>query len=157
MSTTTIQMPEKVEIDIETLSPTFGRFILQPLEKGYGATVGNSLRRVLLSSLPGFAITSIRIEDILHEFTTVPGVVEDISEIIMNLKQVRMHLPEKKFTQVDLSLKGKKEFKAGYIQEMYPDVQIFNPDFHIATLSNDNSRLEITLTISRGKGYSPAD
>ena len=108
MSTTTIQMPEKVEIDNETLSPIFGRFILQPLEKGYGATVGNSLRRVLISSLPGFAITSIRIEDILHEFTTIPGVVEDISEIIMNLKQVRMRLVEKKFTQVDLSLKGKR-------------------------------------------------
>jgi DNA-directed RNA polymerase subunit alpha len=157
MSTTTIQMPEKVEIDNETLSPIFGRFILQPLEKGYGATVGNSLRRVLISSLPGFAITSIRIEDILHEFTTIPGVVEDISEIIMNLKQVRMRLVEKKFTQVDLSLKGKREFKAGYIQEMAPDVEILNPDFHLATLSKENARLEITLTIARGKGYSPAE
>ena len=96
MSWPNFQMPDKVELDESTYSTTFGRFIVQPLERGFGTTIGNALRRVLLSSLPGAAITSIRIDGIQHEFSTIPGVVEDVSEIILNLKEVRFKLISKK-------------------------------------------------------------
>jgi len=157
MITTSIQMPKKVEIDESSKSATFGRFILQPLEKGYGVTVGNAFRRVLLSSLPGQAFTSVRIERILHEFSTIKGIVEDVSEIILNLKQVRMRLNEKKLSHIEINLKGKKEFTAGDIMKAYPDIEILNPEQHIATLSSTDARLEMVLTIGRGRGYVPAD
>lgn len=149
-------MPEKVQLDEATYSNTFGRFNLQPLEKGFGVTIGNAFRRVLLSSLPGTAFTALRIEGVLHEFSTIPGVVEDVSEIILNLKAIRMKLINKKLNRVVLELKGPKEITAGDIQKASPELEILNPSQHIATL-NGGAEFEMELRIGRGKGYVPAE
>ena len=106
---TNFQMPEKVQLDETSYSNTFGRFVLQPLEKGFGVTIGNAFRRVLLSSLPGTAFTAIRIEGVLHEFSSIPGAVEDVAEIILNLKSVRMKLLNKKLAKVVVDLPGPPE------------------------------------------------
>ncbi len=152
MLTTNFQMPEKVQLDEATYSNTFGRFTLQPLEKGFGVTLGNAFRRVLLSSLTGTAFTAIRIEGVLHEFSTIPGVVEDVAEIILNLKGVRMKPLSKKVTKVTVELKGPKEFTAADIQKASPEIEILNPSQHIATL-NAGASCEVELRIGRGKGY----
>jgi DNA-directed RNA polymerase subunit alpha len=149
-------MPENVELEESSYSSTFGRFIVQPLERGFGTTIGNALRRVLLSSLPGAAITMIRIDGVHHEFSTIPGVVEDVSEIILNLKEVRFKLINKKPDKVMLELKGPHEFKAGDIQNGTTDFEILNPDHHLATL-NKGADIKIELRIGRGHGYVPAE
>jgi len=149
-------MPEKIQIDEASRSGFFGRFIVQPLEKGYGVTIGNSLRRVLLSSLPGYAITGFRVEGALHEFTSIPGVVEDVPEIVLNLKQVRLKALERKMGRVVIPLKGPMEFTAGEIGKAAPELEILNPSLHIATLNSDAS-FELDLRIGRGIGYIPAD
>jgi DNA-directed RNA polymerase subunit alpha len=151
-----LQMPENVELEESSYSSTFGRFIVQPLERGFGTTIGNALRRVLLSSLPGAAITMIRIDGVHHEFSTIPGVVEDASEIILNLKEVRFKLINKKPDKVVLDLKGPHEFKAGDIQNGTTDFEILNPDHHLATL-NKGADVKIELRIGRGHGYVPAE
>lgn len=150
------KMPESVEIDETTYSNKYGKFVVQPLERGFGTTIGNSLRRVLLSSLPGAAITSIRIDGILHEFSTIPGMVEDVTEMILNLKQVRIKLINKRPDKVVLELKGPKEFTAGDIANGTADFEILNPDLHIATL-NEDADFRMELRIGRGKGYVPAE
>ncbi len=129
-----LRMPEGIELDDSTYTNTYGKFTVQPLERGFGVTIGNALRRVLLSSLPGAAITSVRFENVLHEFSTIPGVVEDVAEIILNLKQVRIKLINKRPDKVTLDLQGPMEFKAGDIMDGTTDFEILNPDFHIATL-----------------------
>jgi DNA-directed RNA polymerase subunit alpha len=149
-------MPEKVQLDESSFSNVFGRFILQPLEKGFGVTMGNALRRVLLSSIPGTAFTAVRIEGVLHEFSTINGVVEDVAEIILNLKSVRMKLINKKLNRILLQMKGPKEVSAADIQKSNPEIEILNPDQHIATL-NAGSEFEMELRIGRGKGYVPAE
>lgn len=156
MAITNFTMPEKVQLDEGNFSLTFGRFILQPLEKGFGVTIGNAFRRVLLSSLPGSAFTALRIENVLHEFSTIPGVIEDVAEIILNLKAVRMKLINKKANHVVVALKGPKDFKAADIQKASPELEILNPGQHIATL-NAGTELEVELYIGRGKGYIPAE
>ncbi|HET6271935.1 MAG TPA: DNA-directed RNA polymerase subunit alpha [Bacteroidota bacterium] len=156
MTTGTIQMPEKIQLDDSTYSNTFGRFIIQPLEKGFGVTIGNAMRRVLLSSLPGYAITALRVDGIQHEFSTIPGVVEDAPDMILNLKQVRMKLVNKKTNRVLLPLRGPMEFTAGEIQKASPDVEILNPSLHIATL-NSEANFELDLRINRGVGYVVAE
>lgn len=156
MVATNYQMPEKVQIDEVSYTNTFGRFILQPLEKGFGVTIGNAFRRVLLSSLQGTAFTALRIEGVLHEFSTIPGVVEDVSEIILNLKSVRMKLINKKLNRVVLEMKGPKNVTAADIQKANPEIEILNPDQHIATL-NAGAQVEIELRIGRGKGYVTAE
>lgn len=156
MITTNYQMPEKVQLDENNYSNTFGRFILQPLEKGFGVTIGNAFRRVLVSSLPGTAFTAIRIEGVLHEFSTIPGVVEDVSEIILNLKAVRMKLINKKLTRIVVEVKGPRDFTAADIQKSNPELEILNPNQHIATV-NAGSSFEMELRIGRGKGYVPAE
>ena len=128
MTTGTIQMPEKIELDESSRSVTFGRFIVQPLEKGFGVTLGNSMRRVLLSSLPGYAITAFKVDGVQHEFSSIPGVVEDVPEIVLNLKRVRMRLLNKKATRAVVPLKGPMDFTAGEIQKATPEVEILNPD-----------------------------
>jgi len=150
------QMPEKVQLDEGSYTNTFGRFILQPLEKGFGVTIGNAFRRVLLSSLPGTAFTALRIDNVLHEFSTIKGVVEDVAEVILNLKSVRMKLINKKLNRVVVQFSGAREFTAGDIQKMNPEIEILNPEQHIATLNSDAS-FEMELRIGRGKGYVPAD
>jgi len=151
-----LQMPEGVELEEQSYSSTFGRFIVQPLERGFGTTIGNALRRVLLSSLPGAAITMIRIDNVLHEFSSIDGVVEDVTQIILNLKEVRFKLINKKPDRVLLDLKGPREFMAGDIQNGTTDFEVLNPDHHIATL-NKGANFKIELRIGRGHGYVPAE
>jgi len=149
-------MPERVEIDQSTRTNTFGRFILQPLEKGFGVTIGNSMRRVLLSSLPGTAIVAIRIEGVLHEFSTIKGMVEDVSDFVLNLKQVRFKPVDKKLGKISMKVKGPGELKAADIQKFTSEVEILNPDCHLATL-NEEADFELELKLGRGKGYVPAE
>ena len=156
MSWSNLQMPERIEVEESTYTDKFGRFFVQPLEKGYGVTVGNMLRRVLLASLHGAAITAIKVNDIQHEFTEIDGVYEDVTEIILNLKQVRLKLINKHPEKVNLTLSGPMELKAGMIQEQSSDFEVLNPDLHIATL-NESAKLDIELRIGKGKGYVTAD
>jgi len=149
-------MPESIELDESTYSSTYGKFIVQPLERGYGVTIGNALRRVLLSSLQGAAITSVRIDGILHEFSTIPGVVEDVSEIILNLKEVRIKLLNKRPDKVVLNLKGPGVFKAGDIMKNTTDFEILNPE-HIVCTMNDKADFSMELRIGKGRGYVPAE
>ncbi len=155
MSVSYLKMPEAVVLDETTYTNTFGKFTLQPLERGYGVTLGNSLRRALLSSLTGAAITSVKFSGVLHEFTTIEGIVEDVSEIILNLKQVRMKFLTKKPNKIDLSFNGEGEFTAADIQKHSSEVEILNPDLHIATL-NKNVKVDIEIRVGKGKGYVPA-
>jgi DNA-directed RNA polymerase subunit alpha len=148
---------EKPKIETVTISEdgTFGKFIIEPLERGYGITLGNSLRRILLSSLPGAAATSVQIDGVLHEFSTVPGVLEDVTEIIINLKSLalRIHSDEEKILEIDVEGEGK--IKARDIRAD-SDVEILNPDLHIATLSAD-ARLHMRIFAGRGRGYVQLD
>jgi len=156
MSYPFIKMPEGVVQDESSKSVTFGRFSVQPLERGFGVTLGNSLRRVLLSSLTGAAISAVKIEGVLHEFSTIPGVVEDTTDIILNLKKIRMRILNKKTLGCEISLSGSKEFKAGDIQKACPDIEILNPDLHIARLNGD-AKLNIEIRFGIGKGYVPSN
>jgi DNA-directed RNA polymerase subunit alpha len=156
MVTPNFQMPDKVQIDESSYSNTFGRFILQPLEKGFGVTIGNAFRRVLLSSLPGAAFTAVRIDGVLHEFSTINGAVEDLAEIILNLKSVRLKLVNKKLTKITVPLKGPKEVTAADFQKASPEIEILNPGQHIATL-NAGTEFEMELHLGRGRGYVPAE
>jgi DNA-directed RNA polymerase subunit alpha len=149
-------MPENVVIEESSYSDTFGKFIVQPLERGYGVTLGNSLRRILISSLTGTAIVAIKINDAPHEFTTIKGVVEDLSEMVLNLKEVRFKELTGKSNKIELSLKGPAEFTAKDIQDETSDFQILNPEQHIATL-NKKAVLKIELRIDAGVGYVPAE
>ncbi len=156
MSLSYLKMPDAVVLDEASYTNTFGKFTLQPLERGYGVTLGNSLRRVLLSSLTGAAITSVKFSGVLHEFTTIEGVVEDVSEIILNLKQVRMKLLANKPDKIVLSFEGEGEWKAEDIQKASNEIEILNPDLHIATL-NKKAKFDVELRVGKGKGYVPAN
>lgn len=156
MNGSNFQMPEAVEIDETTHTDTYGKFVIQPLERGYGVTIGNSLRRVLISSLQGAAIVSARLDGVLHEFSTVPGVTEDMTEIVLNLKQVRFKLLNKKPDKVVLHLRGPKEFTARDIQIGNNDFEVLNPEHHIATLNRD-AEVKLELQVRRGRGYVPAE
>lgn len=155
MSVSYLKMPEAVVLDESSYSNTYGKFSLQPLERGYGVTLGNSLRRVLLSSLTGAAITSVKFSGVLHEFTTIEGVVEDVSEIILNLKQVRMKLLSKKPNKIEISFNGEGDFTASDIQKSSNEIEILNPDLHIATL-NKSAKFDIELRVGKGTGYVPS-
>lgn len=148
---------EKARIDCAELSAdgAYGKFVIEPLERGFGNTLGNALRRVLLSSLPGVAVTSIKIEGIQHEFSTVPGVTEDVSEIILNLKALSAKLYSDQPKTVMLDVKGPTEVKAGDIA-VDDELEFVDPDAHIATL-NEDAHLQMTLTIDKGRGYVSAD
>jgi DNA-directed RNA polymerase subunit alpha len=148
---------EKPNIEVAELSEDgrYGKFVVGPLERGYGTTLGNSLRRILLSSLPGAAATSIKIDGVQHEFSTVPGVVEDVTEIILNLKKMAIKLHSDGIKTVYIDAKGAQEIKAGDIK-CDSDVEIFNPDLHIATLNSD-ARLYAEITLSKGRGYVSAE
>ena len=152
MNSLNLQMPESIELDESTYSNNYGKFIVQPLERGFGVTIGHSLRRALLSSLPGAAITSLRIENVNHEFSTIPGVHEDVPEIIMNLKQVRFKLINKKPDKVYIRFKGAGVFKAGDIGANTSDFEVLNPDLDIATM-NEDTDFGLELRIGRGRGY----
>ena len=147
-----LQMPEGIELDEANYTNSSGRFIVQPLERGFGVTIGNALRRVLLSSLPGAAISMIRVDGVLHELSTISGVVEDVAEMILNFKEVRFKLLHKRPDKVILHLEGPREFKAGDIQNGTTEFEILNPERHIATL-NEDANFDIEVRISRGHGY----
>lgn len=135
--------------------PNYGKFVVEPLERGYGTTLGNSLRRILLSSLPGVAVTSVKIDGILHEFSTIPGVKEDVTEIILNLKKLAVRLTGENEKRVVINEVGPKEVTAADIIKD-SDIEIFNPELHIATLDEDTTLvMEINLAI--GRGYVPAE
>ncbi len=149
------QKPKRLEIDMETLTSVYGKFYAQPFERGFGTTVGNALRRVLLSSIEGAAITAVKIEGVLHEFSSLPGVVEDVTDIILNLKQIpiKMHTTEEKILTLDVERKGK--VTAADLQGD-SNIEVLDPDAPIATLS-ENGRLQMEMRVSTGRGYVSAD
>jgi len=147
--------PKRLEVDSETHDRFYGKFVCEPLERGFGTTLGNALRRVLLSSLRGSAITAVRIKDVFHEFSAIPGVLEDITEILLNLKQVRLKMAGEGLKILQLEASGAGEVKAGDIQTDGL-VEILNPDHHIATLAADG-QLVMEMTVRTGKGFVPAE
>src|SRR5215831_9473161 len=149
-----LQMPKGLVADAAN-SDRYGRFMLEPLERGFGTTLGNALRRVLLSSLQGAAITSVRIEGVLHEFSTLPGVIEDVTEIVLNLKQVRLKLFGDGPKKGVFEMRGKGEVRAGDLQ-VDAEVEVLNKDLHIATLNRDGD-LRMEVEINGGRGYVSAD
>lgn len=141
--------PEKVQV---TSTPSYGKFVCEPLERGFGITIGNSLRRIILSSLYGAAVVSVKFDDVMHEFSTIPGVLEDVSEIILNLKCVRFKLTDAQPKTIRIDAKGEGEVKAGDIISDDGRCEVLNPDLHIATLSK-KAKLKMTMTVKVGKGY----
>jgi len=144
-----------IEAILDENDPCYGKFVVEPLERGYGNTLGNSLRRILLSSLPGAAVTSIRIDGILHEFSTIPGVKEDVTEIILNLKKLAVSLSGVDTKKTLLNVTGPAEVTAADITSD-GELEIFNKDLHIATL-DENASLVMEINFSTGRGYVPAD
>ncbi|NJD02143.1 MAG: DNA-directed RNA polymerase subunit alpha [Ruminiclostridium sp.] len=145
----------KIECVQSSEDNAYGKFVIEPLERGYGITLGNSLRRILLSSLPGVAVTSIKIDGVLHEFSTVPGVIEDVTEIILNVKNLSMKLYSDGSKIVYIDSDGEGPITAGDIKAD-SDVEILNPDLHICTL-NGESRFYMELVVSKSRGYIPAE
>ena len=154
MNNYSLQMPESVEVEQD--SDNYGTFILQPLERGFGVTIGNSFRRVLLSSLPGLAITAVKINGVDHEYSSIEGVKEDVYEIILNLKQVRFKQVEQSGGVINLSKSESGRLTAADIGEATADFEILNPELIIATLSDD-VQVDMELRIGRGRGYIPAE
>ena len=150
-----LQMPKRVEVEEKTMTDRFGRFFIEPLERGFGMTIGNSLRRVLLSSLQGAAVTAVRIDGVLHEFTTINGVFEDTTQVIMNLKKIRFKFDAEGPVKGHFEKRGKGELRAGDL-EVDPAVNVLNPELHIATL-NEEAELLIDVEIAPGRGYVVAE
>ncbi len=149
------EIPKRLECDEKTLTPVYGRFIAEPFERGYGITIGNSLRRVLLSSIEGSAVKSVKIDGVLHEFSTINGVVEDVSQIILNIKNLilRCHSNTPKLVYIKTDKKGDVLAEAIKIDET---IEILNPDLHIATLTK-NIPFNVEMEVGRGRGYVPSD
>jgi DNA-directed RNA polymerase subunit alpha len=150
-----MQMPKEVILDEKTATPTYGRFGIEPLERGFGHTLGTAFRRVLLSSIQGAAITAIRINGILHEFSTIPGILEEVTDIVLNLKRIRVKLLGDEGKTIVLSVDSKGEYKARDIQTD-PGVEIVNPDLHLVTL-NDNVNFRMEMDVDTGRGFVSAD
>ena len=147
--------PDRLEVDKESHTESYGKFVCQPLERGFATTIGNSLRRILLSSIQGAAITSVRIEGALHEFTAIPGVLEDVTEVILNLKEVRLKLNTADGQTVRINKKEKGSVTAGDIISD-GSVEIMNPEQHICTITG-NGKFDVELEVKWGKGYRPAE
>jgi len=146
----------KLNVKTEELTDTFGVFSVQPLDRGYGITLGNALRRVLLTSIPGAAITNVRIDGVLHEFSTIDNVREDVADILMNLKAVRFKLEDNNPDKVDIKLKGKCTFTAKDIQDASSQFKVLNPDHYITDI-NENGEMDIELRIGIGRGYTNSE
>jgi DNA-directed RNA polymerase subunit alpha len=146
--------PEKVQIASQT--PTYGKFVWEPLERGFGITIGNSLRRIILSSICGSAIVSVKFDGVMHEFSTIPGVLEDISEIILNLKNVRVKMEDSEPRKIEIDAAGECVVTAADIISGDGKVEVMNPDQHIATLTSD-AKFRAEMTVKAGKGYSLAE
>jgi DNA-directed RNA polymerase subunit alpha len=149
------QKPKKLEHDVETLTQHYGRFVAQPFERGFGTTIGNALRRVLLSSIEGAAVTAVRVENVLHEFSSLQGVVEDMTDVVLNLKQIPFRIHSRGSKTLFLEKKGPGVVTAGDIQRE-ADVEILDPKAHIATLSKEGS-LKMEIRVKVGRGYVAAD
>jgi DNA-directed RNA polymerase subunit alpha len=147
--------PKRIETERSSLNDVYGRFVAEPFERGFGVTIGHALRRVLLSSLTGAAVTTVKIQGVYHEFSTVPGVLEDTTEIILNIKELLLKMYVDRPKQLTLQATGPAEVLARNIVTD-ADVEILNPDLHIATLNKD-AVLEITMDVQRGRGYVPAE
>jgi DNA-directed RNA polymerase subunit alpha len=144
------------KIEREAEARNYGKFVISPLERGYGVTVGNALRRALLSSLDGAAVTSVRIVDVLHEFSDIPGVREDVIQVTLQVKQLRMKLDGMDTTRMHLEVRGEGTVTAADIITP-PEVEIVNPDLYLFTVDNPKTKLDIEFTVERGRGYSPAN
>lgn len=155
MYTKELKMPRRLMADPDALTYNYGKFIAEPLSRGFGTTLGNALRRILLSALTGAAITAIKVEGVLHEFTTVPGVVEDVTQMVLNLKEIRFRLLDEGPVTLILDIKGVGEITAADIQPN-SRVEIMNPDQHIATLDT-NGTLSMEIYVDSGRGYVPAE
>jgi len=149
------QRPKRIETDPETLSPTYGRFIAQPFERGFATTLGNAMRRCLLSSIEGAAITAINIEGVLHEFSSMPGIGEDVTDVILNLKEVPILLHSDEPRMLSLDAEGPRVVTSGDFTED-PQIEIFTKDVHIATL-NEEGKLRLQCHVKNGRGYVSAD
>jgi DNA-directed RNA polymerase subunit alpha len=149
-----VQVLPKIETD--AISQTYGRFVVGPLESGFGITLGNALRRVLLSSLPGAAVTSMRISDIAHEFTAIPGVREDVMQLILQVKQLRLKVDSQEPMRMSLQVRSEGTVTAGDIQAP-PEIEILNPDLYLFTVDANDVRLDIDFTVEQGRGYFPSD
>ncbi len=147
--------PETIEVDEKSLSSTYGKFVGEPFERGFGQTIGNSLRRILLSSLRGAAITSVQIENALHEFSTIPGATEDVADVILNLKEVRLKLHDSAREVVRIEATGPGDVLAGDIVRG-PQVEVLNPEHHLVSLSKEG-HLNATMVVREGQGYVPAE
>ncbi len=149
------QMPNRLECDEASYTTTYGKFIAEPFERGYGVTLGNSLRRILLSSVEGSAVTSVKFDGVLHEFSNIPGVLEDVTDIILNIKSLilRSHAKTPKTIYIKASKKGEIKAKDIIADET---VEIINPNLHIATLT-DNTKFNLEMEVAKGRGYVPAD
>ncbi|MBI2880957.1 MAG: DNA-directed RNA polymerase subunit alpha [Candidatus Tectomicrobia bacterium] len=152
---TDFQKPKWVEVDRDTLTGTYGRFVAEPFERGFGITIGNSLRRVLLSSVRGAAITAVRLEGVYHEFSVMSGVVEDVADILLNLKEVRLRMEGEEPRKLRLKVKGPKEVTAGDL-ETDAGVTLLNPELHLAQLQKEG-KLEGEIIVRKGRGYVPAE
>jgi len=147
--------PKRIQVDQDSYSNYYGKFVCEPLERGFGITIGNALRRILLSSLQGSAIVSVKFDGVLHEFSTIPGVFEDVTDIILNLKEIKLKIIDEEEAVIHLSREGKGEVKAGDI-ETQGLVEILTPDQHIATL-NKEAKLNMEMVVRTGKGYVPSE
>jgi DNA-directed RNA polymerase subunit alpha len=151
-----VQIPKFLDYEKETLTPTYGKFVAEPFERGYGQSVGNSLRRILLSSIAGAAVTSVKFEGVSHEFSSISGVVEDTTEIILNLKELKIKLFKPGTKTLRLSVKGERNVVAADIQGD-ADIEILNPQLHLATLTEDDAALDLEIEVADGRGYSPSE
>ena len=150
-----LNKPKRIQVDQDSYSNYYGKFVCEPLERGFGITIGNALRRILLSSLQGSAIVSVKFDGVLHEFSTIPGVFEDVTDIILNLKEIKLKIIDEEEAVIHLSREGKGEVKAGDI-ETQGLVEILTPDQHIATL-NKEAKLNMEMVVRTGKGYVPSE
>lgn len=155
MIETGFQRPKYLECDYDTLTEKYGRFWAQPFERGYGVTVGNALRRVLLSSIPGAAATAVRIQGVLHEFSTIPGVVEDVTDIILNIKSIPLKLKGDQPKKITLKMEGPAEAKASDLVHD-GDIEVLDKDIHIASLDRDG-KIDMEIVVKNGRGYVSAD
>jgi len=144
------------KIETDAISQTYGRFVIGPMESGFGITLGNALRRVLLSSLPGVAVTSIRISDVAHEFTAIPGVREDVMQFMLQVKQLRMKMAGEEPMRMTLQVRSEGIVTAGDIQAP-PEIEILNPDLYLFTVDSPDVSLDVEFTVELGRGYLPAD
>ncbi|MEX0789077.1 MAG: DNA-directed RNA polymerase subunit alpha [Anaerolineales bacterium] len=144
------------KIEREAVARNYGKFVISPLETGYGTTLGNALRRVLLASLEGSAVTSIRISDVDHEFTDIPGVREDVLQVMLNVKQLRLKLHEGETSRLRLEVRGEGVVTAADVQ-VPAEAEIVNPELYLFTVDDEKTRLELEMNIQRGRGYSPSD